>query len=126
MDVREAWIVSTSDQPLVDRSAQLRAMTGRSLCLDRVVIDEIERRWRAAAEAIGPVLAETLRALAPAVEQASRALSDMAKSLREMGLLDEAPPTEPQARALWLRQHRSTGPATRQRPPRSIHARRSR
>lgn len=35
-------------------------------------------------------------------------------------------PADPRERALWLRQHRNTGPAQRQRPPRAINARRHR
>jgi hypothetical protein len=35
-------------------------------------------------------------------------------------------PTDPMARALWLRQHRNTGPAQSQRAPRQINPRRSR
>lgn len=39
---------------------------------------------------------------------------------------DDDEPTDPMARALWLRQHRNTGPAPRQRAPRRIDPRRGR
>ncbi|MFC6090856.1 hypothetical protein [Saccharothrix lopnurensis] len=70
-------------------------------------------RVEATARVIGPVMADAFR-------MAVRALDQLAP------LLHDQPPTEPRARALWLRQHRGTGPQRQQRAPRTINARRSR
>lgn len=44
-----------------------------------------------------------------------------AEAMQQLGLLAEQPPADPQARALWLRQHRNTGPARKpQRAPREL------
>jgi len=37
-------------------------------------------------------------------------LRDVHAALQRSGLLDDRPPADPRARALWLRQHRGTGP----------------
>lgn len=42
---------------------------------------------------------------------AADALTRLGDQLREAGLVPDQPPTDPQARALWLRQHRNHGPA---------------
>ncbi len=52
----------------------------------------------------------------PEIERASRVLSDLA----EADLIDPLP-VDPQARALWLRQNRNTGPQHKRRPPSAIH-----
>jgi len=44
-------------------------------------------------------------------EEMRPAIVQVAESLRRAGVLAEQPPTDPRARALWLRQHRNTGPA---------------
>lgn len=41
-------------------------------------------------------------------------------ALQQARLLEEIPPTEPRARALWLRQHRNTGPTARGRAPKHL------
>ena len=53
------------------------------------------------------------------VKEVNDALEDLfggpvkvwAEKLREAGLLPEVPPEDPRERALWAKQHRSTGPA---------------
>jgi len=64
---------------------------------------------------ITPEQAETLRNLfAQLGEMARQALADLGPAMdriRAAGLLPEDPPEDPKARALWMRQHRNTGPA---------------
>lgn len=47
-------------------------------------------------------------------------------ALVEAGPCDEQPPTSPRARALWLRQHRPTGPAIPARPAARVDPTRAR
>lgn len=44
------------------------------------------------------------------LSQSFAELGPVLERLREANLLPEEPPEDPQARALWLRQHRNTGP----------------
>ncbi len=71
---------------------------------------ELEEGVRRFAEglrlAVESVLPEFLRQ----AEAIGRAAEGMRAVLREAGVLPEEPPTDPRARALWLRQHRGTGP----------------
>lgn len=67
-----------------------------------------------------------IRAIGTAVGQAVAPMVAAAEAAREAGLVPEEPPPDPMARALWLRQHRNTGPAVRQRAPRRIDPGRSR
>jgi hypothetical protein len=53
-------------------------------------------------------------------------LADSAERLRAAGVIDEAPPDDPMAKALYLRRNRNTGPKPQQRAPRRIDVRRSR
>lgn len=56
---------------------------------------------------------------------ACRSAAEAAATLA--GAMGDAPPTEPRARALWLRRNRNTGPQpARRRAPRAINPRRSR
>lgn len=41
----------------------------------------------------------------------SAAMAKAGEAAREAGLVPEEPPTDPRARALWMKQHRNTGPA---------------
>jgi hypothetical protein len=56
--------------------------------------------------AIEPVFA----ALGRAVEAYGLAVRPVVEQLRDAGVLTELPPEEPRERALWVRQHRGTGP----------------
>lgn len=48
-------------------------------------------------------------------------IRDAADAIRKFGLITKQPPTDPKARALWLRQHGNTGPASkRPRAPRLL------
>lgn len=62
-------------------------------------------------------LAEALMA---AGRRIAKSLASMREHLEAAGLLVEQPPADPKARALWLVQHRNTGPAQRQRAPRRL------
>lgn len=82
-----------------------------------------------AAEAFREAVRHVTEGLAPLWEQVRRACDEAARSMlalyeqgREAGLLPDAGPTDPKARALWARQHRSTGPQV----PRAQAARRPR
>ena len=59
------------------------------------------------AEALSRMFADFRRA----ANEALAALGPVFEQLREAGVLPETPPEDPRAKALWLRQHRSTGPA---------------
>jgi hypothetical protein len=68
---------------------------------------------------------EQLRdAIRPFVAWAEQAAHELEEKLRAVGHLPEPLPTDPRERALWLAQHRNTGPdrdLTRQRRPRLHH-----
>lgn len=51
--------------------------------------------------------------IAEAVTAVVQNLSKVAAQLQAAKVIPETPPTDPMARALWLRQHRNTGPAPR-------------
>lgn len=56
-----------------------------------------------------------------------RAFDHAADTLRSLlDVLPDTPPVEPRARALWLRQHRNTGPKPAHRAPRALNPRRLR
>jgi hypothetical protein len=60
------------------------------------------------------VMVELARVVVPALEHvkaAAESLDTFVQRLQEAGVLKPSAPTEPRARALWLRQHRNTGPA---------------
>lgn len=77
------------------------------------------------------LLADTLRdffaRLKPAFAQAGKEIQAMMQSFVDAGLLpgaDDGPTDDPMARALWLRQHRNTGPSrdvVHQHRPRTSH-----
>lgn len=85
---------------------------------DPEVRDRIQRQLAEFAERV----AELLAVLRPQVEAALVRAGEVYGQLRSAGVLPEAPPEDPRARALWLRRHRSPGPdrepAGRQRRPR--------
>jgi hypothetical protein len=62
------------------------------------------------------------QALADAVRQFTRQFTDLLYDLHRQirRLLPAQPPTDQRERALWLRQHRNTGPARGARVPRTI------
>lgn len=80
-------------------------------------LDDPEQRarleaWaRETAERIGAFVDDLVRALVPALAEWNRQIEPLVAQLREAGLLPEVPPEDPRARALWLRQHRGTGPS---------------
>lgn len=83
-----------------------------------------EVRVREVAARLHPALVEAakyIRGFIDGVRDAAAALKPFADALAQ-----PKPPTDPRARALWLRQNRSTGPAASARAPRSINPRRSR
>jgi hypothetical protein len=55
---------------------------------------------------------KTLEGMVKAAADAAESLQPFIDNLREAGLLDEEPPTDPKARALWMKQRRNTGPTT--------------
>lgn len=56
------------------------------------------------------LLSQSFAELGRLAREAAAALGPVLERLREANLLPEEPPEDPQARALWLRQHRNTGP----------------
>lgn len=72
--------------------------------------ERLEAWTRDAAERLGVIVEDLLRALAPAMTDLGRQLDDVYGKLREAGIVPEEPPGDPRTRALWLRQHRGTGP----------------
>jgi hypothetical protein len=73
-------------------------------------------------------LAESLAAfqpifdgLASAMQQITTAFQQAATAFVDAGLLDEQPPADPRARALWLRRHRNTGPREQPFRRRGLH-----
>jgi hypothetical protein len=75
----------------------------------REVNEQIGRAWAAAWHDFGPIVDEAYRAVQPVIES-----------------MEEQSPTDPRERALWLRQHRNTGPSASTRAPRTINPRRAR
>lgn len=43
-------------------------------------------------------------------DEAASALLYFGEAARQAGLVDEEPPTDPRARAIWMKQHRNHGP----------------
>lgn len=70
----------------------------------------IEESCRQLAEHARLAVESVYEALGRAIEAYGLALRPVVEQLREAGVLPEEPPTDPRARALWLRQHRGTGP----------------
>ncbi len=75
---------------------------------------DLQRRQAEAARQAFDTLGEYLRSWSEACSEACRSASEQLtgwhKALREADVLPAEPPTDPRARALWLRQHRNTGP----------------
>lgn len=46
------------------------------------------------------------------IDEAATAFRKFGEAARDAGLVPEEPPTDPRARAIWMKQHRNTGPAT--------------
>jgi len=46
------------------------------------------------------------------IDEAASAFRRFGEAAREAGFVPEEAPTDPRARALWMKQHRNTGPAT--------------
>lgn len=84
------WIAEVLDDPA--RRAELEELGRR-----------FTERLHATVEAMWPRIVEQAEAIGRAVE-------DVRAVLRDAGVLPEEPPTDPRARALWLRRHRGTGP----------------
>jgi hypothetical protein len=71
----------------------------RALLAKPLITDEQARALRQLFEDFGRAVSGALEQLRPVMD-----------SLREAGVLPEVPPEDPKAKALWLRQHRNTGP----------------
>jgi hypothetical protein len=80
--------------PQADVMGDLRALLAKPL-----ITDEQSRLLRQLFEDFGRAASEAVAGLRPVME-----------SLREAGVIPEEPPKDPKTRALWLRQHRNTGP----------------
>lgn len=46
------------------------------------------------------------------LDEAAAAIYKFGEAAKQAGLINEEPPTDPRARALWMKQHRSHGPET--------------
>lgn len=60
-------------------------------------------------DALG-ALGDLSTAISTAISEATAALDNLSGALADAGLHGDRPPADPKARALWLRQHRNTGP----------------
>jgi hypothetical protein len=79
----------------------LRTLTERP-----IITPEQAEVLRKAFEDLGRSVRKSLEQLGPVVTR-------LREDLREAGVLPEVPPEDPKAKALWLRQHRNTGPERR-------------
>lgn len=70
----------------------------------------MRQRIEAFAEQLGATMEAAARCLADTAAAYGTALADVHRSLVDAGVLPEPPPEDPRERALWLRQHRGTGP----------------
>jgi hypothetical protein len=95
LPLREALLVSLATDPEGTTDA-----VGR-------VFDSLVEAFRPAVEQLGRLFADMGRALVDALPK----LEGLQQSLVDAGIHPEKPPTDPRARALWLVQHRNTGPA---------------
>lgn len=88
--------------------------------LNPELVAEASRRWREAVASIAPAMDAMTRAFAEAARQMARNAQSIS-ALAEQ--LDDQPPADPMARALYLRQNRNTGPEPRKRAPRKLSPR---
>lgn len=65
-------------------------------------------------------LVDELMAVGRQIAKSLAGMAQAAEEFRKADLLVELPPTDPKARALWLRQHRNTGPTQQRRAPRRL------
>lgn len=60
---------------------------------------------------VAQVAQDWLTAMWQAAAHVAERMQQLATALRRAGVLPDQPPDDPRARALWLRQHRNTGPS---------------
>lgn len=116
-------LAPTSREFLLVQGGSPAALTLAAQLDDPEVRARLEGQFQQLAAWANRAVEDLVRALAPAMTEFGRQLNDMYGKLREAGILPEEPPGDPRARALWLRQHRGTGPdrQVQHRPrPRSI------
>lgn len=118
-------VLLAADRPLV--VLRLLVVTTDPLVLRQALDDDrVREHVREPFEQFGAIFREFAAAVAPAIEAARLAFEQLGRAAREAGMVPEQPPTDPRARALWLRQHRSVGPggepAGRRRRPRELEA----
>jgi hypothetical protein len=77
---------------------------------DTEVLDRMVAAWGEIADGAARALAPLAEAFTQATAQAGEVIAGIRDSLREGGALPKQPPADPRAHALWLRQHRGTGP----------------
>lgn len=102
----DAWFAQ-ADDVLTDWHCSPDSMnTATALPVVMRSIDpDVLRRFVAAIQAVGEAAIRYVNTAMPV-------LKDLHRVLREAGVLpDEPPKDDARARALWLRQHRNTGPA---------------
>lgn len=129
-DQHEHDQTATSSRPDGDRSRSAVARI-QGLRADRVIVDELGGQTIYAAT--NPDSGSELHRIALAritqpLEQLTAIWADIVEAVRpaveamqQVGLLlEQQPPTDPKARALWLRQHRNTGPTRQRRAPRQL------
>jgi hypothetical protein len=98
-----------------------------------IAVDVLEQLAEHLGEHLSDFIAMVLRAvrafgeyLGEHIVQAIARTEPVSQQLEAAGVLEQQPPADPAARALWLRQHRNTGPTQRPRAPRRIDPRRAR
>lgn len=77
---------------------------------DPEVRARLEEGVRRLAESVAITVEAALAAFAKVCKAYAESIPPALRQLREAGVLPEPPPEDPRARALWLRQHRGTGP----------------
>jgi hypothetical protein len=93
----ELYIAPPAPAPVSPLDA-LAAMTGKP-----IITAEQAALLRQLFEDFGAAVREAVEQLGPVMDR-------LREDLRAAGVIPEEPPEDPQARALWLRQHRNTGP----------------
>lgn len=72
----------------------------------------LARSRRQQASVVDLVLREVWAGFKPMFDDLVGALSKFGEAAKQAGLVAEEPPTDPRARALWMKQHRNHGPET--------------
>jgi hypothetical protein len=106
--VRQAAREAGRREPAALREVLLLQAMHDPEALDRTITGIVDV-FRPVAVELGRIFTEFGRAISEALPK----FQGLQQQLVEAGVSPEQPPSDPRARALWLRQHRNTGPAQR-------------